>query len=266
MTGQELLARGRAAARSWWALPLLLMLVAMVLAWRLQAGREAAVTARRLAEEAQLRAEGFLVVEQAKTRDLEREARRLAGENLDLAAELARARAAAPGARVVGTVSASTGPRTAGGAPRPGPACPPPEGPPPAQIIPRIIPAPPACVLAAGDTGEIRVDQVALETREGAQLLVGAASVWRLDPAPQTKLLSGGFQATLSTAKKEAPPQTLRWGGGLYLGLSREGWAIGPAVALPPARLLGMQGEVVLGWGVGPNGAWQGGGAALVRW
>lgn len=282
MTGQELLARGRAAARSWWALPLLLVLVAMVLAWRLDAGRRAEADRARLAEEARLRAEGLLVVEQVRSKDLAAEARRLAGENTDLAAELARARRAAPGAVVVATVSARTGPRPASGSARPGPACPAPtppiEGQPPSPIIPKTIPPEPACpldvvgpltgrcLLEAGDLVEIRVDQVELETREGARVVVGAAAVWRLGPGAEERLASGGFQAPLSAAKEPARPPPPGWGAGLYAGLSREGWALGPALALPPARLWGLQGEVVVGVGVGPNGAWQGSGAALVRW
>jgi hypothetical protein len=258
------LERVRGLAARWWALPALLVVVALVLAWRLDAGRRAEADRARLAEEAQLRAEGLLVVEQVRSRALDLEARRLAGQNADLSAELERARRAAPGARVTGTVSASTGPRPAGGAPRPGqvvyrcetePGAAPPAGPPP-----------PACILADGDVGEIRVDQVELETREGARVLVGAASVWRLDPAPQAKVMAGGFQAPLSVAKEPARPAPPGWGAGLYAGVSRDGWALGPALALPPARLLGMQGEVVLGVGVGPSGAWQGSGVALVRW
>jgi hypothetical protein len=241
------------------------VVVALVLAWRLDAGRRAEADRARLEAEARLRAEGLLVVEQARAHGLEKEARRLAGQNEDLAAELERARAAAPGARVTGTVTASTGPRPAGGAPRPGPVvyrCEPAPG---APAAPPAGPPPPACVLADGDVGEIRVDQVALETREGAQLLVGAASVWRLDPAPRSKVMSGGFQATLSTAKEEAPPAPPGWGAGLYAGAGRDGWVLGPAIGLPPARFWGLQAEVVIGAGVGPSGAWNGAGTALLR-
>lgn len=257
--------RARAAARFWLALPALLVVVALVLAWRLNAGRNAAEMASRLAEEARARAAGQLVVEQARAHALENEARRLAGQNEDLAAELARARAALPGARVTGTASSSTGARPAGGAPRPGPACPAAEPPAAATPPPATPPPAPACLLAVGDEGEIRVDQVVLDNRHGAQLLVGAASAWRVTPEPRTKVLSGPFRAELSRAQVETPEAVPGWGAGLYAGFSRDGWAVGPAVALPPARLWGLQGEVVIGVGVGPSGAWQGSGAALLR-
>jgi hypothetical protein len=257
--------RLRAILTAWWFLPLLLLLAGLWLAWQLNAGRESEATARRLADEARLRAEGILVVEQAKGRDLEAEARRLGARVPELEAELERARKAAPGARVTGTVSTSTGGVVAGGSPRPGPACPA-AAPPAAAPAPPSGPPAPACVLADGDVGEIRVDQVAMETREGAQLLVGSTSAWRLDPGPATKVMSGSFRSALSTAKTEPPPAPPGWGAGLYAGVSREGWALGPALALPPARLWALQLEVVLGAGVGPGGVWTGAGTALARW
>lgn len=258
MTLAGLAAGARAAARSRWALPALLVVVALWLAWRLDAGRESEAAARRLAEEARLRAEGLLVVERAKGRTLEAEARRLAGANADLAGELARARRAAPGARVVGTASASTGPRPAAGPPRVYPLA--------ALQGEARSPAPPAgaCLLAEGDQGEVHVSEVVLETREGAQLLVGAAEAWRVGAAP-ARLFGGPFQAHLSTAKAPAPPPPTTWGAGLYAGVSREGWAVGPLVAAPPARLGAWEVSGVGGAGVGPSGAWQGFLGGLVR-
>jgi hypothetical protein len=106
---------------------------------------------------------------------------------------------------------------------------------------------------------------VVLETRAGAQLLVGATSAWRLDPGPPTKVMSGSFQSTLATAKSETPAAPPGWGAGLYLGVSREGWALGPALGLPPLRLGSRSVETVLGAGVGANGVWAGSGTALLR-
>lgn len=261
MSPSAALARARAAARSWWALPVLLVVVALWLAWRLNAGRQAAEEASRLAEEARARAAGQLVVEQARGRALELEARRLAGQNEDLAAELARARAALPGARVTGTASSSTGARPAGGAPRPGPVvyrCEPAPGAPSAP--------PPACLLAVGDEGEIRVDQVVLDGPRGAQLLVGAASAWRVAPEPRAKLFGGPFRAELSRAQSEAPEARPGWGAGVVALAGRSGWAAGPALSPPPLRLWGLQLEAFAGAGVGPGGEWSAAAAGLVRW
>lgn len=265
MTAAELLERGRVLARRWWALPALLVVVAVLLTWRLEEGRVAQAEAARLAQEARLRAEGLLVVEQAKAKGLEAEAERLAGQNAELAAELERARAAAPGAKVSGTISARTGPRPASGEPRPGPAfyrCEPgPAGPaaPPAE-------EPPACLLAEGDLGEVVVNQVELETKDGARVVAGAAQAWRTHPWPPTRLFGGGFQAQLSAAKGEQERAAPGWGAGVWLGVGREGWAAGPAVAVPPVRLGPVQLELVVGAGLGSGGVWQGGASGIVRW
>lgn len=259
MTAAELLERGRAAARSPWALPVLVGVLVLALAWRLNAGRQAEAEARRLAEETQLRAQGLLVVEQAKSRALELEARRLVAQNEDLGVELERARRASPGATVTGTVSASTGPRPAGGAPRAGQACPAPEAPPAPE-------PPPVCLLAAGDQAEVRVDQVELETRDGARVVAGAAAAWRLEPGPPARLFGGGFQARLSKAQGEVELQPPGWGAGVWLGVGREGWAAGPAAAFPPLHLGPLQLELVAGVGLGTGGMWQGGASGIVRW
>jgi len=282
LTLSDLLTRGRAATRAWWFLPLLVLLAALWLAWRLNAGREAESTARRLAEEQLARSHDLLVVEQGKRRDVEADAKRLAAGNADLAAELARARKVVPGARVVGAASSSTGALPAGGAPRPNWPCSPAtpcevvhlecagaQG--PAKPSGPVPPAPlevvhPACLLAAGDEGEIRVDQVVLDGTGGARLVVGAASAYRVTPEPRARLFGGPFRAALSEASAEAPVAQPGWGAGIFVGLSRDGWAAGPALAAPPFRLFGVQVEAVAGAGLGSNGIWAGSGTALVRW
>jgi hypothetical protein len=246
--------RLRAILTAWWFPALAILLVAAWLAWKLNAGRESEATARRLAEEQLARANDLVVVEQGKRRDVEADAKRLAAGNADLAAELVRARKALPGARVMGAASSSTGALPAAGAPRPGPACP--EAP----------AAQPACLLAVGDEGEIRVDQVVLDGPGGARLVVGAASAYRVTPEPRAKLFGGPFRAAVSEASAEAPAAPPGWGAGLYVGLSRDGWAAGPALALPPVRVLGLQLEAVAGAGLGSSGVWAGSGTAVVRW
>lgn len=271
MTLANLATRGRAMARSWWAPPALVLLLALWVAWRLNAGRGAALEAARLAEEARARAAGQLVVEQARGRDLEAQARRLAGANEDLAQELARARAALPGARVTGTASSSTGARPAGAAPRPGPVAYRCETEP--ARAPADVPGPPAgaaptpaCLLAAGDEGEIRVDQVVLDGHAGAQLVVGAASAWRVAPEPRTKLFGGPFRADLSRAQAEAPEAVPGWGAGVVALAGRSGWAVGPALSPPPRALWGLRLELLGGAAVGPGGEWSAAAAMVARW
>jgi hypothetical protein len=46
----------------------------------------------------------------------------------------------------------------------------------------------------------------------------------------------------------------------------RWGWAAGGAVAAPPLRVLGLQLEVVGGFGIGPGGEWSAAVFAPVRW
>lgn len=125
---------------------------------------------------------------------------------------------------------------------------------------------PPACLLAKGDEGEIRVAEVALQAREGNRVLAGAAEAWRLSPGPPTRILAGRFTAPASEISEERPAPLPRWRAGAFLGASRDGWVVGPAVALPPARLWGMQLELTLGAGVGPAGSAQAAASGIVRW
>jgi hypothetical protein len=96
-------------------------------------------------------------------------------------------------------------------------------------------------------------------------VVVGAAEAWRLGPGPPARLFGGPLRAPVEEALVEAAPRLPRWGAGLAAFAGRDGWAVGPALALPPLRLWGFQGEAVLGAGAGPGGAWQVGATAVVR-
>ena len=181
------------------SLPWLLLLAALVAAgagaYYLQRQRVVEAEARRGAEAEALRAAGQVVVERRDHDHLEAEVERLTEINAELAAALARARRAAPGARPVAVASASTGPVVV-------------EAPqkiltPGVNEIDRAPDVP--CLLAAGDRAELRVDEVVLETRAGNRVLVGAASAWRLEPAPVTRLFSGPFSAPLASAEAVEP-------------------------------------------------------------
>jgi hypothetical protein len=288
-----LLARARALAASPWALPALLALGGLVLTCGLDAGRRAEARAaaaeaelRRHAEARELEAHGLLVAERARTADLERSAREMLAGRDALAAELARVRAAAPGGRVGATLEGSTGSVTAGGAPRPadapvsesgGTVSPPGaredverSSPPAASAsLAPGFPQPNVCVLAAGDRGELRLAGVVWETKAGNLVPVLEAEAWRVEPAPATRLLGGLLRPDLSrlqVAAPSAPEREAGWGAGVLAWAGQGGWAVGPAVALPPARLWRLQLEVLAGAAAGPTGTWGAGGSAVIRW
>jgi hypothetical protein len=278
MTLLELLARGRAISRAWWFVPAVALVVVALLAHAWNEQRLAARAAVRLAEAAELRAKGFgaaIEVKEAQLRE------RIASE-AGLKAEVERLKKASPGARPVAVVSGTTGPVAAGGTPRPSwpcsPAAPcrltapekseaPPGGAsaePPHDAAPgmNLAPTTPVCLLAEGDTGEVRGTAAAMRTRPGNLVVVGTAEAWRILPAPATRLFRGRLELDVSAV---GPPRALGWGVGLYVGISRDGWAAGPALALPPVRWRGWQADVSVGAGVGPGGAWQGAGTAVLR-
>ena len=267
MTLADLLSRGRALARSWWAVPALALLVVLALVWAWNGQRRAAGEAERALEAAELRAAGMAVAGEATARQLRARVAELEAGSADLAAELERVRRAAPGARPVGTATATTGPVPAGGPARPpwpcAPVAPcpmPPEAPAgptvPAQALP-------ACLLAPGDTGEVRVSGAALATRAGNLAVVGAAEAWRLEPGPPARLFGGPLQVDVVREKQRAGPG---WGVGLVASAGRAGWSAGPAISPPPLALFGLQLEALVGAGVGQGGEWAATAAGLVRW
>jgi hypothetical protein len=238
-----------------------LVLVALALTCKLQRGANAEAEARRLAEAETLRQRGLVVVEQAKGKDLDARVRALTAENETLAAALAKAKKAAPGSRVVGVARASTGPVQVGGA---GGAAGDP-GSPGSSGSPAAPSSSPLCLLYDGDEGEIEVDQVVLATRGGNRVLVGTAYAYRTNPLPHEPLFGGEFSAPLTEAAEERRETKAGWGAGAFVTAGRHGYAVGPALALPPFRVWKAQVETVAGAGLGPNGEWQGGLSAVVR-
>lgn len=250
-------ARVRAFLTGPWGVVVLAGVVVLLLVGAWNRARTAAGELARHLEAEQLRAAGLEVAAERDRADLWDEANRASAESEDLRRALAEARTIAQGERPVLVARCSTGPRPAAGAERP--ADPPPAAPGAA--------APPAtaCLLAVGDQGEVQVDEVVLETRGGNRVLVGAASAWRVAP-DRARLFGGSFSADLGELAVAAPPRPPGWGAGIWSGVSRDGWAVGPAVAAPPLRLWTIQLEAILGGGLGPGGGWQGGGSAVLRW
>lgn len=255
------LAAGAARARAFlagpWGVVVLAGVVVLLLVVAWNRSRTAAGELARHLEAEQLRAAGLEVAAEKDRADLWDEANKASAESEDLRRALAEARTAAQGERPVLVARCSTGPRPAAGAARPATSPPPAPG--------SAAPPLPACLLAAGDQGEVQVDEVVLETRGGNRVLVGAASAWRVAP-DRSRLFGGPFRSDLGEVAVAAPPAPPGWGAGIWSGVSRDGWAVGPAVAAPPLRLWTLQLEATIGAGLGPAGGWQGGGSAILRW
>jgi hypothetical protein len=97
----------------------------------------------------------------------------------------------------------------------------------PAEGLPRPKPLPgepcPECKFAAGDTGQIRVDEAHVETAQGNEVVVLSAQCWRLTPGPETRILSGTASAPLSRILVEAPPPKPGPGGAILVGYGTSG-------------------------------------------
>lgn len=197
--------------------------------------------------EALLQAQGALVVSEQKSKDVEARAENVEAQNAALRSEVNRLVKLNPGTRRVGALRASTGGTAAGGAPRPSPGA-------GANAPVQACTAPaPACLLAPGDTGEVRVGAVKLQTKEGANALVMEASAWRLKPEPATKLFGGLISSDASGVWTETPKKCPDasgpgWGavGG---GSSEQKWYLGASP--PPLKFLGITFEAYAGVGVG---------------
>ena len=125
----------------------------------------------------------------------------------------------------------------------------------PAEGLPRPRPLPgepcPACMFAAGDTGQIRVDSAHLRTEQGNEVVTLAAECWRLTPEPATRILAGVASAPLSRVSVMAPPNKLGWGAGLAGGYSTSGPIGSALVVSPPFLGAHLEGVGILSAGPG---------------
>jgi hypothetical protein len=253
-----------ALVRAWWVGPAvsLIGLALVVAAWNGQ--RLARSEAERAREAAELARVGVSVAADATERQLRVRLADLTETSHALAEELARVQAATPGARPVAVASGTTGPTPAGGALRPGWPCAPvaPCSQPAESGTPTTVAPPSACLLSAGDQGEVRVEGAALRTRAGNAVVVGAASAWRVSPGPAARLFGGPLHLEVSVA---APARPLGWGVGLMASAGSGGVVVGPMLSPPPWSVLGLQVEVFAGGGVGPAGDWTAAASLLVR-
>jgi hypothetical protein len=229
------------------AVPLVLLALFVILWWqaRVALSRQEDEAERR-AESARLEAQGFVVAAFERERDLREAVDRLVAGNVELAGELDRARKA--GLRPTGTAHLSTGSV-------------PVAGPPPAE------PAASVCLLAEGDTGRVDVDQIDLQGKAGSRVILGTASAWRVLPPPAARLFGGTFRAEVSEVTVvEEPRKRPGVGVGAWVGLSRDGWTVGPAVAAPPLGIGPLRVDVSAVAGLGSDGAWSGGIVSVARW
>lgn len=238
--------RAKAVASSRWTPVVVLVVVAVVVVWKLDAGRRAALERTALVEAAKLRAEGIATAEQKSARDLWDEADKASAESAGLRAEIAELKASSRGARPVVVIRAATGPVQAADAPRP-------QAP-----VPEKCPVC-RCDLAPGDTGEVRLSSALFETRGRNIVFRGAAEAWRLSPGPPVLLFGGPLTAQTTVEAPRSPG----YGFGMFASCGANGCGFGPAVAFAPWSLWGFDIEAAVGLTVA--GKVEGGATAIVR-
>jgi len=114
------------------------------------------------------------------------------------------------------------------------------------------------CVLEGGDSAEIRIAELRLQTKLGNDLAIGVAQAWRLEPGPPTLLFSSAFQASTSQMKVDlaavSAPKLPGWGAGPWLAVGTAGVGAGAVVATPVAPFLfGTKIEGTGAFSVGPG-------------
>ena len=210
----------------------LVLVLALTVAWLWRERSDAKLMAARQTEASTLASSGQIVAGPVDVDVLRSEVDKLTGENDTLKTALAEAHRRAPGSTVTQVVCASTGAVTA-------------ETPAAAGT----------CILWDGNRAEIRVDEVELQTRAGNQLLVGTARALRLDPEPETELVAGKFEQDVTRfATALAPVSTPRWGVGAAGFVGSSGWAPGLALSLPPLTILGHELDANFAAGFGALG------------
>jgi hypothetical protein len=178
-------------------------------------------------EASDLAGHGMEVIASSSVDDLIKRVDKLVDENKTLKDALEAAKKAAPGARVVQVVKACTEPEK--------------------------VPVASKCLLAGGDEGEVRVNEIQLQTEGGNKILIGTAEAWRLNPP--ARLFGGKFSAA-TTEVGGYPGDLLRpskWGIGSGAVLVNGGIVPELVLAAPAFRVLGLELSPILaaGWGAG---------------
>ena len=99
-----------------------------------------------------------------------------------------------------------------------------------------------------------QVDAVKVETKAGNNVLLGAASCWRMDDTSPVMLYRGPFEAKLSSLAAPVAPEEPGWGVALMFAASADKVGVGPAVLLPSFRVFGMEVDASAGFAAGSRG------------
>jgi hypothetical protein len=228
-----------------------------ILVWSWNSGRLAKDELSKALEREKLEKANLLVEIDMTKKQIGQREKDLLMSNADLEVEVARLKDAAGSVKVVEVVKWKTKvvevPSDPHDKPRDCPT-PGPDGKPAVEIA-----------LLAGDKGHAEVTEITYETRETNHVIVGKA--WCYRDTPTSRLLfTSVVEAPVSLAAQLQAPPEKRWGAGVYMGFGKDGWAVGPDIALPPLHLWATQVEVNAGLGIGPGGQFQGGLSGIVRW
>lgn len=255
----------------WWVTPIAILVAVLAVVWSLNRGRGLSRELAREREERRLELAGLNVAHQAERTALMDDLVGEASQNAKLTEELARVQAAAPGAKPIATAHGSTPWKPVGPAAGPTPVpLPPAVGGTVPPSVPALCTACPACRLAVGDELQVRASGAVLSTDLGNYLVAATAAVWRRPAGgtgPEEELHQEALKLEVSIPAQGAGPG---WGGGPLVGAfggpGGGGWILGGIVATPSVRLLfGVEGSLVAGGGVGPNGGGGGFLSALLR-
>ena len=236
-----------------WLVPIVAgcVIVLLVISWN--SARKAKSDLEQQLTREQLRAAGIEDAAEVTAKNLRDTLDEMTQRSKILADEVARLRKVAPGSKPVVVAQGSTGPLPAGGVA-------PPSGAGQDGQVPATVCNPTgACLVAPGDPLELKVDVVAERTPSGVIAVVGVASAWTRG----VKLVEGPLKLDVKSIEQ---PRGLGWGAGVIAVGGRDGWWLGPLVALPPAQIFGVELNAILGGGVGGGGAWGGAAAAFARW
>jgi hypothetical protein len=236
-----------------WLVPIVagFVIVLLVISWN--NARRARNDLQQELDRAKLAAAGIAADAEVTARDLKSALDEMTRRSKALADEVQRLHATVPGTTPVVVAHGSTGPLPAT------PLAPPASAGQDGQVPAQAGAVPAACLVAPGDPVEVRCDVVAERTRSGVIAVVGSASAW----TKGIKLVEGPLKLDVKSIEQEKP---IGWGAGAILVGGRDGWWVGPIIALPPAHILGLEINALLGGGVGTGGTWGGAASAFARW
>lgn len=234
-----------------WLVPIVagFVIVLLVISWN--NSRKQKNDLQRQLDATKLQAAGIAVAAEATAKNLRDMLAEMTQRSKVLADEVAKLHATVPGTTPTVVAHGSTGPVAT-------PLAPPSPGAQPGQAGAASPTLPGPCLVAPGDPVEVRVDVVAETTPSGVVAVVGSASAWTRG----TKLIEAPLKLDVKSLERDRP---VGWGAGVIAVGGRDGWWLGPLFALPPARILGVEFNGLLGGGVGGGGAWGGAAAAFAR-